>query len=77
VFTASELGCTLPYQGAVDSSSTASPGKKEMLEAVMFRQVRGRIITDNTEGIYFSTSHFGLLPTNIADGVVVGFTLRL
>jgi len=37
VFTASELGCTLPHLGAVDFSSTASPGEKEMLEVVMFR----------------------------------------
>ena len=37
VFTASDLGGPLPRLGAVDFSSTASPGEKEMLEAVMFR----------------------------------------
>jgi len=37
VFTTCDLGCTLPRLGAADFSSTASPGEKEMLEAVMFR----------------------------------------
>ena len=37
VFTASDLGGPLPRLGAVDFSSTASTGEKEVLEAVMFR----------------------------------------